>query len=79
MSEPGSMLDWGTEDVYRSNYGAGPLLARILSVMDSVVTMERWHRRGGARTRFTLSVSYFQSPRCGWRLAELSVRQPEEG
>lgn len=62
-------FDWGTEDRYRSNYGKGPIMARILAVANGEAKMERWHERrpNGRRERFVLRVSYLTSPRCGWR------------
>lgn len=63
-------FDWGPEDRYRSNGGAGPLTARILAVADGRVEMQRTQRAGGPfRVRFSLPLDYLASPRCGWRLA----------
>lgn len=65
-------FSWGTEDRYRSNNGTGPYWARILCVANDIATMERWrgakHGPSGRVTRFSLSVSFLLSPRCGWEL-----------
>lgn len=64
-------LDWNLSDRFYSNNGAGPLTARILSVADNRVMMERWVGRTptprGRPVRFSLSVSFFRSERCGWK------------
>jgi hypothetical protein len=59
-------FEWAKEDRFRSNYGSGPLVARILSATDKDLRMERWPQSGGRKTRFTLSLKFFLSPRCGW-------------
>lgn len=61
-------MEWDSTDIYYSNNGAGPLMARILYATNDTVHMERWHLTGQARRRFELPISYFLSPRCGWKL-----------
>jgi hypothetical protein len=69
-------LDWDSRDTWLSNYGAGPIKARILCVVDGTVTMIRSTRPGGPLThRFQIPESYMQSPRCGWRVGP--DRHPE--
>ena len=58
------------DTLFRSNNGAGPLLARILAVKDGIVYLERWTEKGKRRTRFTLTEKFLQSPRCGWKRVE---------
>lgn len=60
-------FDWDFDDRYQSNKGHGPLTARIISITAKGVLLERWRRENGKRTRFTLSLSYFTSPACGWK------------
>jgi hypothetical protein len=61
-------FEWDHDARYRSNDGKGPLTARILCATTDEVTMERWSNEHGKRTRFTLPLKFFLSPRCGWRL-----------
>ena len=58
-------------DVYYSNYGKGPGVARILKHEKGCVTLElaRWpdSRR---RERVVLPEKFFRSRACGWRKAK---------
>ncbi len=63
-------FDWGNEDRWRSNYGKGPLIARVLCATDKTVKLERWHEHGSRRIRFDLPLKFFLSKKCGWHLAE---------
>ncbi len=53
-----------------SNYGRGPLRARIVALDDLSVTLERWNEDSTAnppqRTCFALPLSTFHSSVCGW-------------
>jgi hypothetical protein len=62
-------FDWDQNDRYLSNFGEGPLRARILCATDKTVKMERW-KGSGRRVRFELPLKFFQSERCGWRKVE---------
>ncbi len=55
---------------YRSNLGAGPLRARIVSIDAERVRLYRWDERKSDKHRvyFTMMDRYLASPRCGWRL-----------
>jgi hypothetical protein len=57
---------WDTSDRFRSNYGEGPLTARILCWGNGFVKMRRWRNSEQHGTTFTLSEDFFLSPRCGW-------------
>lgn len=73
------MREWDRNDIYISNNGSGPLRARILCATPKTVTMERWHKNGLVRTRFTLPASYLLSPNCGWvkqQSAALNLDKP---
>jgi hypothetical protein len=57
--------------LYRSNNGAGPVMARVLSADDAAVTLERWNgqwdeRDSRVRTQFTIPMSFFLGKTCGW-------------
>lgn len=58
-----------SEVYYLSNYGKGPMIARLISVKDGVVTMERKPSLLGRSRwiRFTLSEKFLHSRSCGWR------------
>lgn len=60
--------DWGREDRYVSDYGNGPLIARILCVAKDEVVMERKTPRGRWK-RFTLPYEFAKSEACGWVLS----------
>lgn len=64
-------FEWGTDDRYRSNNGAGDYRARILCVVDGVAHMERWRGSKGPEgkrlERFYLNVDFLKSGRCGWK------------
>jgi hypothetical protein len=62
-------FEWSHEDRYLSNYGRGPLMARVLSATDKIVVLERWNSKNKRPTKLTfpLSLKFFTSPRCGWR------------
>ena len=62
-------MEWNREDIYLSNSGCGPLIARILCIANGVATMERRPKKGKLWQRFQLPVKYLKSPRCGWQLA----------
>ncbi len=56
--------------VLKSNYGHGPLAARVLSVGAMLVYLERWDTRGNRKTRrtkFFLTRKFFGSGGCGWK------------
>lgn len=59
-------MEWSKEDVYLSNNGTGPLIARILCIANGVATMERRNKRGKRWQRFELPVKYLTSKKCGW-------------
>ena len=64
-------FEWNHEDVYLSNNGRGPLKARILCATDKTVTIEWWKkpgRKNQKRTRCKMPLTFFNSPRCGWKL-----------
>lgn len=65
-------LDWSQEDRFLSNYGKGPLTARILCATDKTVRMERWRGKGRYRStvQFELPLKFFLSPACGWVRAD---------
>ena len=54
---------------YRSNYGKGPLEAKIVSIApeNDTVILERRHQNARRNsTLFELSWKFFTSPKCGW-------------
>ena len=61
--------------IYVSNRGVGRWRARVLSVRDGIATMERW-RPGHSRQpiEFALPLAFLESPACGWRKADRSVK-----
>ena len=70
---------WDSAWRYRSNNGTGKYLARILCVVDGVVTLE-WGVDGSTRRhrhRTRLSLTFFTSDRCGWRLVEGECPTPQ--
>lgn len=71
-------FEWDNEDRWRSNFGAGPLIARVLCATNKVVKLERWNERGSRITRFELPLEFFLSERCGWRLVEQTNLLPVE-
>lgn len=75
-----------SEEIYLSNNGNGPGIARIISVSTSsgTVVMERKPSAQSKRkwVRFTLSEKFFQSKSCGWRKANPAAQhnmQPTSG
>lgn len=61
-------MDTNTE-YYLSNGGKGPEIARIISVEDGVITLERrpsLYSKSRWR-KFVLSEKFFNSLNCGWR------------
>jgi hypothetical protein len=60
-------FEWDLSDRFRSNHGAGPYSARILSVANGVATMERWRNSPEKTVRFELPLDYLLSERCGWK------------
>jgi hypothetical protein len=69
MTKTTTLLEPGT--IFISNNGAGPLLAIITSVESDTVHLERWYPN---KTRFPisfdLSIKYFLSNACGWRMQQ---------
>ena len=65
-------FEWDTTDRFRSNNGAGPYTARITHSINDRVYLERWLTKRGERDRkkFSLSIRFFQSKRCGWKKKE---------
>ena len=61
-------FDWDQSDRFISNYGDGPLMARILSVENGVAKMERWHKADPAgTTTFLLPIKDLFRDTCGWK------------
>lgn len=56
-------------EIYYSNNGRGPGVARIISINNGVVFLERKAKIDSHRKwqRFTLSERFFKSPSCGWK------------
>lgn len=53
---------------YLSNNGRGPMVARLISVRDGVVSMQRKSNVKATHwVNFTLSEKAFNSPSCGWK------------
>lgn len=67
----GERFEWSHEDRYLSNNGKGPLVARIVCATDKEVTIQHWNIRNpdGRRRKAVLSLSFFRSRKCGWKLA----------
>lgn len=67
------MADLPTNDqrsLLRSNYGKGPLVARIVSDDGEIVHLERWDERAEHPhiQSFDLKRSFMASKACGWRV-----------
>lgn len=59
-------------ELYRSNCGDGPYMARVLRVDAASITLSRWHRHHDEResrskVEFTLPIRFFLSPSNGWQ------------
>ena len=70
-------FEWDLSDRFLSNRGHGPLVARILCIVDDVAKMERWHKKSGPQraVRFNVPVKYLMSDNCGWRKQEPTDEQ----
>lgn len=58
--------------ILRSNNGCGPLHARVMAIhSDGSVLLQRWNSKTAHSRRhvtpFSLPMSYFSRPTCGWR------------
>jgi hypothetical protein len=62
-------MDWKAEDRFKSNYGKGPLVARILSETPKFLEMELWNvaSKKPRRRKFRLSARFLASRYCGWK------------
>lgn len=60
--------------LYRSNYGKGTWLARVIQIRAGQVEIEHWDERHKRpyRLRATLSETYWRSAANGWRPAAKS-------
>ena len=68
-------MQWKPEDRFKSNYGKGPLVARILSETPKFLEMELWNgtSKKPRRRQFKLSAKFLASPNCGWRKVRKST------
>lgn len=53
----------------RSNHGAGPFIAKVISMTDKTVTLRRRHPRGKLWVTFYLPRWFLDSQACGWKVA----------
>ena len=58
-------------ELFRSNCGDGPYMARVLRIDDKSITLERWHRHhdereARAKVEFTLPLRFFLGKSNGW-------------
>lgn len=61
-----------------SNWGRGPLTARILSVTTKTTHLERTNNAGNKRlVRFTLPTWFLRSPACGWKFDQQPAADAE--
>ena len=58
-----------TDEIYLSNNGKGPGIARVISISNGVVTFEYKSKLSSHRkwTRSNLPEVYWLSKSCGWR------------
>lgn len=62
-------MDWKFTDIFRSNHGEGPALARVVEAREDALVMERWVGKGRP-VRFELPPDYLDRRTCGWRRVE---------
>ena len=56
------------DELYYSNGGRGPNVARVINVSDGIVHLEVKANTGSKHWRSTtISEKFFFSPRCGWK------------
>lgn len=55
------------QELYYSNGGRGPMIARVLDRYDGKVLMERKGKNSKKWTMFVLSEKFLTSQSCGWK------------
>lgn len=56
--------------IYCSDYGSGPMRAKIVASINGRLRMYRWMKKSGdaRRVYFTLPAAFLSSQSCGWRV-----------